>query len=73
MLSGFDGTSETQNASSAAAYWVLAPFAERAEKNLDVDTLMAQASAATADIDEARLMVVKPRSFAASARPAASA
>ncbi len=60
MLSGFDGTSETQNASSAAAYWVLAPFAERAAKGLDVDTLMAQAAAATADIDEARLVIVKP-------------
>jgi len=60
MLSGFDGTSETQNASSAAAYWVLAPFEERADAGLDIDTLMAKAAQATADIDEARLMIVKP-------------
>jgi len=60
MLSGFDGTSETQNASSAAAYWVLDDFEERAAKGQTVDKLIAEAQAATADINEARLMVVKP-------------
>jgi hydrophobe/amphiphile efflux-1 (HAE1) family protein len=60
MLSGFDGTSETQNASSAAAYWVLDDFSERAGKGQDVDTLIAEAQKATADINEARLMIVKP-------------
>ncbi|MXO66427.1 efflux RND transporter permease subunit [Altericroceibacterium endophyticum] len=60
MLSGFDGTSETQSASAAAAYWVLGDFDERAGKGQDIDTLIAKAQAATADISEARLMVVKP-------------
>ena len=60
MLSGFDGTSETQSASAAAAYWVLDDFAERAAKGQTIDALMAEAQAATADINEARLMIVKP-------------
>ncbi|AKM07611.1 efflux RND transporter permease subunit [Pelagerythrobacter marensis] len=60
MLSGFDGTSETQSASSAAAYWVLDDFDERADKGQTVDSLIAAAQEATADIDEARLMIVKP-------------
>ncbi|MEO5706306.1 MAG: multidrug efflux RND transporter permease subunit [Alteraurantiacibacter sp.] len=60
MLSGFDGTSETQSASSAAAYWVLDDFADRAENGQDIDSLMVAAQAATADINEARLMIVKP-------------
>ncbi|GGD44481.1 multidrug efflux RND transporter permease subunit [Erythrobacter arachoides] len=60
MLSGFDGTSETQSASAAAAYWVLDDFADRADKGQSVDALIAQAQAATADITEARLMIVKP-------------
>ena len=60
MLSGFDGTSETQSASSAAAYWVLDDFKKRAAKGEDIDTLMQRAQAATADIKSARLMIVKP-------------
>ena len=60
MLSGFDGTSETQSASAAAAYWVLDDFEARAANGQDIDTLMAAAQAATADITEARLMIVKP-------------
>jgi hydrophobe/amphiphile efflux-1 (HAE1) family protein len=60
MLSGFDGTSETQSASAAAAYWVLDDFKERAAKGQTIDKLIAEAQAATADINEARLMVVKP-------------
>ena len=60
MLSGFDGTSETQSASAAAAYWVLDDFEERAAKGQTIDALMAEAQAATADINEARLMIVKP-------------
>ena len=60
MLSGFDGTSETQSASAAAAYWVLDDFEERAGKGQTVDALIAEAQAATADINEARLMIVKP-------------
>jgi hydrophobe/amphiphile efflux-1 (HAE1) family protein len=60
MLSGFDGTSETQSASAAAAYWVLDDFEKRAAKGQTIDKLIAEAQAATADINEARLMVVKP-------------
>jgi hydrophobe/amphiphile efflux-1 (HAE1) family protein len=60
MLSGFDGTSETQSASAAAAYWVLDDFKDRAAKGQTVDALIAEAQAATADINEARLMIVKP-------------
>ncbi len=60
MLSGFDGTSETQSASAAAAYWVLDDFKDRAGKGQDIDTLIAKAQSVTADINEARLMVVKP-------------
>ncbi|AKH44113.1 hydrophobe/amphiphile efflux-1 (HAE1) family protein [Altererythrobacter atlanticus] len=60
MLSGFDGTSETQSASSAAAYWVLDDFDKRAAKGQTLEKLMAQAQQATADITEARLMIVKP-------------
>jgi len=60
MLSGFDGTSETQSASAAAAYWVLDDFEERSARGQTLDSLMAQAQQATADINEARLMIVKP-------------
>lgn len=60
MLSGFDGASETRNASSAAAYWVLDDFEERAANGQTIDSLMEEARKATADITEARLMIVKP-------------
>jgi hydrophobe/amphiphile efflux-1 (HAE1) family protein len=60
MLSGFDGTSETQSASAAAAYWVLEDFDYRASRGQTVDALIAEAQQATADINEARLMIVKP-------------
>ncbi len=60
MLSGFDGTTQTQSASSAAAYWVLDDFKTRHARNLGVDTLVAKAQKATADINEARLMIIKP-------------
>ena len=60
MLSGFDGTTQTQSASSAAAYWVLDDFENRQGNGRSVDELIAKAQAATADINEARLMIVKP-------------
>ena len=60
MLSGFDGASETRAASSAAAYWVLDDFKTRSAKGETLDKLMAQAAKATADINEARLLIVKP-------------
>jgi hydrophobe/amphiphile efflux-1 (HAE1) family protein len=60
MLSGFDGPSETRAASSAAAYWILDDFEERAKHGQSLDQLIAKAREATADIAEARLMVVTP-------------
>ena len=60
MLSGFDGTTQTQSASSAAAYWVLDDFHHREGNGQSIDELIAKAQAATADINEARLMIVKP-------------
>lgn len=60
MLSGFDGTTQTQSASSAAAYWVLDDFKDRQSKGLDIDTLVANAQKATAGINDARLIIVKP-------------
>ena len=60
MLSGFDGTTQTQSASSAAAYWVLDEFENRKGSGKSIDELIAAAQAATADINEARLMIVKP-------------
>ncbi|OYW44803.1 MAG: hydrophobe/amphiphile efflux-1 family RND transporter [Sphingomonadales bacterium 32-68-7] len=60
MLSGFDGPSETRAASSAAAYWVLDDFDDRTADGHTLDSLIAAAQAATADITEARLMIVKP-------------
>ena len=60
MLSGFDGPSETRAASSAAAYWVLDDFEARARNGQTLEKLMAEARKATADITEARLLVVTP-------------
>ncbi|WP_417321162.1 efflux RND transporter permease subunit [Emcibacter sp.] len=60
MLSGFDGPSETRAASSAAAYWVLDDFEERAKHGQPLKKLINQARMATADITEARLLVVTP-------------
>ena len=60
MLSGFDGTTQTQSANSAAAYWVLDEFENRRGNGRSIDELIAKAQAATADINEARLMIVKP-------------
>jgi len=60
MLSGFDGASQTRAASSAAAFWILDDFEARAKKGQTLDALMAEAQKATADINEARLIAVKP-------------
>lgn len=60
MFSGFDGPSQTRAANSAAAYWVLDDFDERAAKGQTLDSLIAQAQGQTADITNARLMIVKP-------------
>jgi hydrophobe/amphiphile efflux-1 (HAE1) family protein len=60
MLSGFDGPSETRAASSAAAYWVLDDFEERAKHGQSLASLMDKARVATADINEARMLVITP-------------
>ena len=60
MFSGFDGPSQTRAANSAAAYWVLDDFDERAAKGQTLDSLIAKAQAQTADVTNARLMIVKP-------------
>ncbi|MFX7731912.1 efflux RND transporter permease subunit, partial [Acinetobacter baumannii] len=50
----------TQAASSAATFWPLNDFKSRQAKGRSVDVLIAEARKATADIDEARLMFIKP-------------
>jgi len=60
MLSGFDGASQTMAPNAAAAYFVLDDFEERDPQGLTLDRLMDEARAATADVNEARLLVVRP-------------
>jgi hydrophobe/amphiphile efflux-1 (HAE1) family protein len=60
MLSGFDGPSETRAPNAAAAYWVLDDFESRARHGQTLTKLMDAARAATADLTEARLMVITP-------------
>jgi len=58
MLAGFDGPSQTLAPNAAAAYIPLKDFEDR--KGLHVSQIMAAAQKATADITEARLMIVPP-------------
>ncbi len=58
MLAGFDGPSQTLAPNAAAAYIPLKDFKDR--KGLHVSQIMAEAQKATADITEARLMIVPP-------------
>ncbi|RYD50916.1 MAG: hydrophobe/amphiphile efflux-1 family RND transporter, partial [Sphingomonadales bacterium] len=58
MLAGFDGPSQTLAPNSAAAYIPLKDFKDR--KGIGVNQIMAEAQKATADITEARLMIVPP-------------
>ena len=60
MLSGFDGPSQTSAPNSAAAYIPLKSFEERAKLGVTLQSIMAEAQAKIADIDEARLLVVPP-------------
>jgi hydrophobe/amphiphile efflux-1 (HAE1) family protein len=60
MLSGFDGASQTQAPNAAAAYFVLDSFEDREKLGVTLAGIMKEARAATADIDEARLMIVPP-------------
>ena len=60
MLAGFDGPSQTLAPNTAAAYIPLKSFEERAELGVTYAGLMDAARKATADIDEARIMVLPP-------------
>ncbi|NJC34407.1 hydrophobe/amphiphile efflux-1 (HAE1) family protein [Sphingomonas jejuensis] len=58
MLAGFDGPSQTLAPNAAAAYIPLTDFEDR--PGITVADVMAEAQKATADITEARLMIVPP-------------
>lgn len=60
MLAGFDGASRTQAPNSATAYVALKDFKTRGKLGADIKTIMDKARAATADINEARLLIVPP-------------
>jgi hydrophobe/amphiphile efflux-1 (HAE1) family protein len=60
MLAGFDGPSQTLAPNSAAAYIPLKSFEEREKLGVTFAGIMAEAQKATADIDEARIMVIPP-------------
>jgi hydrophobe/amphiphile efflux-1 (HAE1) family protein len=60
MLAGFDGPSQTLAPNAAAAYIPLKSFEERKALGVTFAGIMAEAQKATADIDEARLMIVPP-------------
>jgi hydrophobe/amphiphile efflux-1 (HAE1) family protein len=60
MLAGFDGPSQTLAPNSAAAYIPLKSFEEREKLGVTFAGIMAEAQKATADINEARLLIVPP-------------
>ena len=60
MLAGFDGPSQTLAPNSAAAYIPLKSFEERQKLGVTFAGIMAEAQKATADINEARLLIVPP-------------
>jgi multidrug efflux pump subunit AcrB len=60
MLAGFDGASQTQAPNAAAAYVPLKSFAEREKLGVTLESIMAEAQKRTADINEARLIIVPP-------------
>ena len=60
MLAGFDGPSQTLAPNSAAAYIPLKSFEERQKLGVTFASIMAEAQKATADIDEARILVIPP-------------
>ena len=60
MLAGFDGPSQTLAPNAAAAYVPLESFAERKKLGVTFQQIMDEARKRTADIDEARLMIVPP-------------
>jgi hydrophobe/amphiphile efflux-1 (HAE1) family protein len=60
MLAGFDGASQTQAPNAAAAYIPLKSFEERRKLGVTFAEIMAEAQKRTADINEARLLIVPP-------------
>ena len=60
MLAGFDGASQTQAPNAAAAYVPLKSFEERKKLGVTLAGIMAEAQKRTADINEARLIIVPP-------------
>ncbi|MGN6278946.1 MAG: efflux RND transporter permease subunit [Sphingomonas sp.] len=60
MLAGFDGPSQTLAPNAAAAYVPLKSFEEREKLGVSFKQIMAEAMKRTADINEARIMVVPP-------------
>lgn len=60
MLAGFDGASQTLAPNAAAAYVPLESFERRGELGVSFEEIMNQARAATADINEARLLIIPP-------------
>ena len=60
MLAGFDGPSQTLAPNTAAAYVPLKSFKEREKLGVNLASIMAEAQKATADITEARLLIVPP-------------
>ncbi len=60
MLAGFDGASQTMAPNAAAAYVPLLSFDERRKLGVTLQSIMTEAGKATADIDEARLLIVPP-------------
>ncbi|CAA9527674.1 MAG: RND efflux system, inner membrane transporter [uncultured Sphingomonas sp.] len=60
MLAGFDGASQTQAPNAAAAYIPLKSFDERKKLGVSFPEIMAEAQKRTADINEARLLVIPP-------------
>jgi hydrophobe/amphiphile efflux-1 (HAE1) family protein len=60
MLAGFDGPSQTLAPNAAAAYIPLDSFQEREKLGVSFQQIVAEARKRTADINEARLMIVPP-------------
>ena len=60
MLAGFDGPSQTLAPNAAAAYIPLDSFEDRARAGVTFAGIMDQARKATADINEARLLIIPP-------------
>jgi hydrophobe/amphiphile efflux-1 (HAE1) family protein len=60
MLAGFDGPSQTLAPNSAAAYIPLKSFEDRAKLGVTIGSIMGEAHKATADIDDALLLLVPP-------------